>query len=70
MELNPNLLGAYESLGEALKLQGINKTTTQVFPNHWQNAGNSRNLLTAENPQNPRFYCHQSHPPRQHLQRW
>ena len=52
MELNPNLLGAYESLGEALKLQGINKTTTQVFPNHWQNAGNSRNLLTAENPQN------------------
>ena len=52
MELNPNLLGAYESLGEALKLQGIKKTTTQVFPNHWQNAGNSRNLLTAENPQN------------------
>ena len=52
IELNPNLLGAYENLGEALKLQGTRKPTTQVFPKHWQNRGNSFNLLTAENHQN------------------
>jgi len=52
IELNPNLLGAYENLGEALKLQGTKKPTTPVFPNHWQNSANSLNLLTAENHQN------------------
>ncbi|MGB3512048.1 MAG: tetratricopeptide repeat protein [Microcoleaceae cyanobacterium] len=49
IELNPNLLGAYENLGEALKIQGTKKPTTQVFSNHWQNQANSLNLLTAEN---------------------
>ncbi|MDJ0554114.1 MAG: tetratricopeptide repeat protein [Microcoleaceae cyanobacterium MO_207.B10] len=48
IELNPNLLGAYENLGEALKLQGTKKPTTPVFPNHWQNQANSLTLLTAE----------------------
>ena len=52
IELNPNLLGAYENLGEALKLQGTKKPTTPVFPNHWQNPANSLNLLTAENHHN------------------
>ena len=52
IELNPNLLGAYENLGEALKLQGTKKPTTPVFPNHWQDPVNSLNLLTAENHQN------------------
>ncbi|NEQ35822.1 MAG: tetratricopeptide repeat protein [Okeania sp. SIO3I5] len=52
IELNPNLSGAYENLGEALKLQGTKKPTTPVFPNHWQNPTNSLNLLTAENHQN------------------
>ena len=52
IELNPNLLGAYESLGEALKLQGTKKPTTKVFPNYWQNLENSLNLLIGENHQN------------------
>ena len=52
IELNPNLLGAYENLGEALKLQGTKKPTTPVFPNHWQNQANPFNLLTVENHQN------------------
>ncbi len=52
IELNPNLLGAYENLGEALKLQGTKKPTTPVFPNHWQNQANSLNLITAENYHN------------------
>ncbi|MEM1170392.1 MAG: tetratricopeptide repeat protein [Cyanobacteria bacterium P01_H01_bin.35] len=52
IELNPNLLGAYENLGEALKLQGTKKPTTPVFPHHWQNSANPLNLITAENHQN------------------
>ena len=47
IELNPNLLGAYENLGEALKLQGTKKPTAKVFPNHWQNQANSFSLIGA-----------------------
>ena len=49
IELNPNLSGAYENLGEALKLQGTKIPTTPVFPGRWLNQTNPLDLITAEN---------------------